>query len=610
MQTLRLFFGRYVYFSIFALYLLSIYASRALPVELPTGLALGVMAAMLFIFALAVAGFVKNSRLRVGIYLALAALSGFLYAGYAQRMVSSSVLDAFNGQDVDIVGRVASFPRLSENGMSLFLDIYRIESPQLALEDKRPLGRAFVFIRGARDLPISFFYKLEASGVFDEAREPRNRGDFSMRDYLLPYGVRHELVIPAASFIEEATPTGKLSTVFFRVKQLLVNRAAAMLKPPGREIFLGLLIGDSAIYFPQELKDTFRIAGLTHLLVVSGSQVSLLFLLVSLLFLRVEHPLSFWGRSLNFLKYSAIFGVILSYAVLTGYEPSVRRAFVVIVLVLLAHYFYYEADGLNLLGQAGLILLAMHPLEAYSVSFQLTFSATLGLILAFKAFYPYVAGMRWLPRWALGILIGTGGAQVMVMPLLMRYFNQFTPLGLVSNLVAIPLASAVLLLGIAFYALWWVPAFGGFVAWLAQSSCDALYWWAKLVSSLPGSCIYLAPISSPVALGLIALVLVAFILFGWGESRIERLSALALACGALLVVSASARMYCSGLPAFRVLYASSGAVSAYVAPDRGAVMFASLPPSLDRQSSVMSTAYWALIRGGCRSVDTVVILGG
>jgi hypothetical protein len=62
MQTLRLFFGRYVYFSIFALYLLSIYASRALPVELPTGLALGVMAAMLFIFALAVAAY--TSRLR------------------------------------------------------------------------------------------------------------------------------------------------------------------------------------------------------------------------------------------------------------------------------------------------------------------------------------------------------------------------------------------------------------------------------------------------------------------------------------------------------------------------------------------------------------------
>ena len=611
MGALREFFGKYIYFTIFAVYLFSIYAARALHTSaLPLGFALAALAGLLFVFAMVASGLVKNSRTRIIAYFVLVALSGLMYAGYSQRMLGSSVLDAFTGKDVDVVGKVSGFPRLSENGMSLFLDIYKIQSAELALEDKRPLGRVFVFIRGGRELPISYLYKLEAGGQLSVAREPRNRGDFSMQEYLLPFGVRHEMVMPAATFVDSAVPGGKASVMLLKLKRKLVESAEAMLKPPGRDIFLGLLIGDSAIYFPQELKDTFRIAGLTHLLVVSGSQVSLLFLLVSLLFLRVEQPLSLWGRALNIFKYSAIFGVILTYAVITGYEPSIRRAFVVIILVLLAHYLYYEVDSLNVLGQAGLILLAMHPLEAYSVSFQLTFSATIGLILAFKAFYPHVAGMHWLPRWALGILIGTGGAQFMVFPLLLRYFNQFTPMGLVSNLVAIPLASCTLILGVAFYALWWVPVLGGFIAWGVQNLCDGMLLWAKLMSGLPGASIYFVPISSLTALALIALVFMGFVMMGWGKTRMDRMLSLVFACAALLVVTSSARTYTTQLPCFRVLYTSSGAASAYIARDRSAVMFVSLPPSLDRQASLLTTSYWALVRNGARGVPVLAITGG
>ncbi len=611
MGAIRTFFGRYLYFTLFIVYLAAIYLSRITPLwALPAGMAMAAIVAALAAFVFLLFHLQDRPVLRMAAFFALVVVGGMAYAAYNDRMVSSSVLVPFAGQDVEIEGLVDSFPRLTENGMSFFVRIQRIETASLALRDRRGLGRVYVFVRKGRELPISYQYQVRLRGSLSTAREARNEGGFSMREYLRPFGVEHEIVVPAPELVDEAEPAGQWSRFLYGLKRKMVARAESMLTSPGRELFLGLLIGDSAIYFPRELKDTFRVAGLTHLLVVSGSQVSLLFLLVGLVFLRAEAPLTRAGRVLNVAKYAAILGVIFTYAVLTGYEPSIRRAFVVIVLVLAAHYLYYETDGLNLLGQAGIILLLIHPYEAHSISFQLTFAATLGLILALKVFYPLVRHYPRGARWLLGILFCTAGAQVMVFPLLIRYFNQFSPWGLVSNLIAIPLASLILLLGIAFYLLSGIPMIGPAVAWVVQVLVDAMHEWAQLFSRLPGSDLHFVPLSGPLLAALLGLILLGFIYFGWGHNRAQRMASLICISLVVLLLALAGRSYQCGLPHFRVLYVTSGAASALVDESRRATLFAALPPSKDRQVSMLAGCYWLLVRGGARGVSTVVITGG
>jgi len=609
--AIRTFFGRYLYFTLFIVYLGAIYLSRITPLwALPAGMAMAAIVASLAAFLFLLFYLRGRPGPRMAAFFALVVVGGMAYAAYNDRMVSSSVLVPFAGEDVEIEGLVDSFPRLTENGMSFFVRVRRIETASLALRDRRGLGRIYVFVRQGRELPISYQYQVRLRGGLSAAREARNQGGFSMREYLRPFGVEHEIVVPGPEFVDEAEPAGQWSRFLYGMKRRMVARAESMLSSPGRELFLGLLIGDSAIYFPRELKDTFRVAGLTHLLVVSGSQVSLLFLLVGLVFLRAEAPLTRVGRVLNVAKYAAILGVIFTYAVLTGYEPSIRRAFVVIVLVLVAHYLYYETEGLNLLGQAGIILLLIHPYEAHSISFQLTFSATLGLILALKVFLPLIQNYPRGARWLLGILFCTAGAQVMVFPLLIRYFNQFSPWGLVSNLVAIPLASLILLLGIAFYLLSGIPVLGPAVAWVVQALVGAMHGWAQLFSRLPGSDLHFVPLSGPLLAALLGLILLGFIYFGWGHNRAQRMVSLVCISLVVLLLALAGRSYQNGLPHFRVLYVTSGAASALVDESRRATLFATLPPSRERQVSMLANCYWLLVRGGARGVSTVVITGG
>lgn len=611
MGAIRTFFSRYLYFTLFVAYLAAIYLSRLIPLwVLPAGVAMAAIVASLAAFVFLLFSLRDRPGLRMAGFFALVVVGGMAYAAYTDRLASSSVLVPFAGEDVEAEGLVDSFPRLTENGMSFFVRIQRIETASFALRDRRGLGRVYVFVREGRELPISYQYRVRLRGSLSAARESRNQGGFSMREYLRPFGVEHEVVVPSPEFVEKAEPAGQWSRLLYGLKRKMVERAESMLSSPGRELFLGLLIGDSAIYFPRELKDTFRVAGLTHLLVVSGSQVSLLFLLVGLVFLRAEAPLTRAGRALNVAKYAAILGVIFTYAVLTGYEPSIRRAFVVIVLVLIAHYLYYETEGLNLLGQAGIILLLIHPYEAHSISFQLTFSATLGLILALKVFFPLVRHYPRSARWLLGILFCTAGAQVMVFPLLIRYFNQFSPWGLVSNLVAIPLASLILLLGIAFYLLSGIPVIGAAVAWIVQVLVDAMHSWAQLFSRMPGSDLHFVPLSGPVLAALLGLILLAFVYFGWGHNRTERMASLLCISLVVLLLALAGRSYQNGLPHFRILYVSSGAAGALVDESRRATLFATLPPSKDRQVSMLANCYWLLVRGGARGVSTLVITGG
>ena len=134
--------------------------------------------------------------------------------------------------------------------------------------------------------------------------------------------------------------------------------------------------------------------------------------------------------------------------------------------------------------------------------------------------------------------------------------------------------------------------------------------WALLFSSLPGSDLHFVPLSGPVLAALLGLILLAFIYFGWGRNRKERMVSVVCISLVIFLLALAGCSYQNGLPYFRVLYVSSGAASALVDESRRATLFAALPPSHDRQVSMLANCYWLLVRGGARGVSTVVITGG
>ncbi len=205
------------------------------------------------------------------------------------------------------------------------------------------------------------------------------------------------------------------------------------------QLLTAMVFGEGGLSrpLPRELRDDFRAAGLSHVLVASGTQVT--FIAAALIL-----GLQALGARRTWLVLGVLPG-LLAYALLAGTAPSIWRATAGGVLVALALASGREIDGLSLWGAALLALVALDPALAWSLSLQLTFAATWGLM----GLAPVIA--RLLRRAAGGYLVELAalslGAQWATLPISLFHFGTFSIVGLGANFLAVPLAGALVFTG-------------------------------------------------------------------------------------------------------------------------------------------------------------------
>jgi competence protein ComEC len=181
------------------------------------------------------------------------------------------------------------------------------------------------------------------------------------------------------------------------------------------------------------------------------------------------------------------------YAQLVGGDVPVVRAAVMATVLLLGRALSLDADAANLLGLAATVLLAFRPSAIGDVGFQLSFAATLGILLLTP---PLISGVPPLPLRLDLALAGSLAAQIALAPLLAGQFYRLAPAALLLNLAAVPLSAAVLLAGLAvLMAAACLPVMApllGDMAWIAAHallrSADPVRWWRGLdvpVSPVP-----------------------------------------------------------------------------------------------------------------------------
>ncbi len=222
------------------------------------------------------------------------------------------------------------------------------------------------------------------------------------------------------------------------------------LPPVSAALLAGLLFGERTA-LPPEIDDGFRRAGVYHILAVSGFNVALLAAAVFAALALTPIP--------RRVVAALAIPVVIGFAYVVGSEPSVLRAVVMAVLLLGAIVIERTAMLLNSLALAGLLILAARPLDLWEPGFQLSFAATLGIILAAAGLGALLVERRW-PRWLAGAVAVSVGAQVFVTPLMLHHFNQLSLIGVVANLAVVPLAGLATL--------------GGMLALLAATVSTAL----------------------------------------------------------------------------------------------------------------------------------------
>lgn len=328
------------------------------------------------------------------------------------------------------------------------------------------------------------------------------------------------------------------------------------LPPVSGALLEGLLIGERRQLPPTLLAD-FRRAGVYHVLAISGFNVALVagsaFLLLRLA--RVPAPLA------------AVLALatLLAFAAVVGGQPSVLRATVMGGLFLAAGLLGRESRVWNSLAAALLVLLALDPGSLAEPGLQLSFAATAGLL----HLGPWTRARLapWCPGPIASALAVSVGAQLGVTPVMLLHFGQLSPLGVVANLLVVPLAALLTTGGVLTVA----------VATVSEPVAHPLFQslWLLLVllrlvvrafAALPGATVYVPP---PPALAVVAAGL-ALLFLPWARGRAALLGAAALGLGAGLVTIAAARP--DGLARIVVLDVGQGEAILIRAPDGQALL--------------------------------------
>lgn len=204
---------------------------------------------------------------------------------------------------------------------------------------------------------------------------------------------------------------------------------------PEASLGVGYLVGQRRS-LPPELDDALRTAGLMHIVVASGYNLTILVRLARRLFEKVS----------KYLAAISAGSMIIAFVLVTGLSPSMSRAGLVAGLSLLAWYYGRKFHPLVLLPFAAAITLLINPSYGWNdLGWQLSFAAFAGVMLFAPLMQAYFFGDK-KPGTVRQILGETVSAQIVTFPILIVAFGQFSNVAIIANLLILPFVPLAMLL--------------------------------------------------------------------------------------------------------------------------------------------------------------------
>ena len=283
--------------------------------------------------------------------------------------------------------------------------------------------------------------KVVLNGRFKDFRTSTNEGEFNYAEFMSFKDIF--ISFQAKSYeITSRDNLNFLKRLSFKIRYSILHSINTNFKGEEADILSKMLIG-SPSYIHKDLKARFVDAGVMHLLVVSGFNVAY----VIIIFLVLFRVIGFNIRTASLLTIP----FIIIYTILTGANPPIVRACIMSIFIILAYSLKREPGIYQSLSLACLTILFLDYNALFSASFQLSFAATLGIVYFYPIFSkPFERYPKYI-RYLIDLFLVSFAAQLAVFPILALYFNKLCLIGIISNILLVPLAGIVTTTGVLFY---------------------------------------------------------------------------------------------------------------------------------------------------------------
>ena len=324
-------------------------------------------------------------------------------------------------------------------------------------------------------------YLSAGDKVVIASAHPKRISPLTKEGKVQSYYYKHNCAYTASASGKDVIVVGNSKTPNEVVQSAVKEKLLQNMSQENAGVAFAMLFGDKS-EINAETKYNYQISGISHILAVSGLHVGLLIGALVWVLKKL--------KSKNWLTLIIVSALLIFYCYLCDFTPSVVRASIMGICLILSNLFGKKYDSLSAIGLSGLLILVFKPLYAFDVGFQLSFGCVIGIAIYYRSVYAFLRKpikKFVLPNFLAKPLATTISAQFLILPVLISTFNGVSFFSIFLNIIIIPIFTVAFLVNLIATPLVFISGVFGNLFWFSNLLMNFIGEIARGVSSLSWS---------------------------------------------------------------------------------------------------------------------------
>ena len=266
--------------------------------------------------------------------------------------------------------------------------------------------------------------------------ERRNYKGFNYKEYLKTKGIYGI----AKSNKIEVIGKNKVNIIYrfsINIKEKIKNKIYSNLPKNSAGLLAALVVGDKS-NIEEEVINNFKANNLSHILAISGMHISYIIILINYILVKLKVPKKFVSITISV--------ILIIFIIITNFSPSVIRASIMGIIVLVSKSFYYKADFWTCIAISVLVTTFINPFYILDMGFKLSYIGTISIVVFSKTIIK-LENKKTLKEKIKELAILTICAQILLIPITILNFHTISTYFIFSNILVSPIVSIVIMLG-------------------------------------------------------------------------------------------------------------------------------------------------------------------
>ena len=295
----------------------------------------------------------------------------------------------------------------------------------------------YLNINKKQKIKLNYGDLIQVEGTYKKTETQKNYKGFNYKEYLKTLKIYGTISTKNKIEIIKKEKINKLFLYSNKLNLKIQKNIKNILPEKQADLLIGIILGNKN-NIDEEIINNFKTSNISHLLAVSGAHITYLIIGITFVLEKIK----------THKKYRKIITILflIIFMFLTNFQISVVRASISAIIILFSSLIYKQYDTYNSVAISLLIILLNNPFSINSLSLQLSFGGTIGIILFYKLLYKETENK--IINKIKSIILISVSAQIIIFPIMLKNFGTISLTFFISNLFVSYIFAIIIILGL------------------------------------------------------------------------------------------------------------------------------------------------------------------